>query len=193
MLTLTSDDRELLEFLWSQYRANGGWPTRRAIALWLDQRGTLFVDKPQLGRIAHLGAQIARDAVELQLTAGAGAWKSTMILAGSIAEAILVDFLSLNQGRAETHCSKGEKWPERVGLQTLIKAANAEQLLQKDSAQLAEQIKEYRDLIHPRRAASTTLRPDRVAAKTIVHLLERVVADLLAAADDGRLTRYQTT
>jgi len=138
-----------------------------------------------------LARLVARDSDELQGVVTAHAWKSVLLLAGSMTELVLLDFLNRNAGLAQSHLSGKKTWPRDVGLQELINIAKAEGLLQPLVVESARHLKEYRDLIHPFKAAYATLRADRATAKTILHLLELVLEDLRSAIDTGAVTRYE--
>lgn len=116
-----------------------------------------FVTDADLRRI------INRDYIELkQIVFPSGAWKSTVILAGSILEAILLDQLTCIKNKAKATAStvaprnkngglkridKGQ-W----GLASLIEVSVDIRLLTADRGQSVDQvIRDYRNFVHPRK------------------------------------------
>jgi hypothetical protein len=72
------------------------------------------------------------------------AWKAVHVLAGSIVEAVLADYL----------ISTGQKSPDplEMGLAQLIAACKKAGVLNQRTAELSGALKAYRNLIHPGRA-----------------------------------------
>jgi hypothetical protein len=134
------------------YRGDGSWGKARSFSFVLD---------PDLRQI------VQRDYVELKLRLfPSGAWKSTVVMAGSILEAILYDRLSsptrlgLAMGSSKaprkkngttkdiTKDTSGDKWT----LEDLIEVASDVRLLPTDQARTFDQVlRDYRNFIHPKK------------------------------------------
>src|ERR1019366_1991829 len=85
------------------------------------------------------------DHAELTSCVEAGSWKAVHVLAGSIVEALLVEYLS-----SSSLIAKG-KSPLNLTLDEAIKACQSAGVIQKITASLCDVIRDYRDLIHPGR------------------------------------------
>jgi hypothetical protein len=111
-------------------------------------------------RNADLKAIVERDYRELSLILfPSGAWKSTVMLAGSILEAILNDLICQNPAReqqAVKHLKRRKptatiKSPSEWCLGDLIDVATDLSLLSVDRAQTIDKVvRDYRNFIHPR-------------------------------------------
>lgn len=110
---------------------------------------------------------------ELNLCLNAGAWKAVHILAGSIIEAVLVDYLILTNFQAKT-----SKDPLRMTLEELIKACKAEDILTDKTEKLSSAIQTYRNLIHPGRQVRLCERIDINGAKIAQALVELVIGEI---------------
>lgn len=120
-----------------------------------------------------------------------GEWKAATVLAGSATEALLlwgiqnkkakfevtatvdalVEARKLNQPRNNN--------PENWGLHEYIEIAFHLQLIEHDSATQARLAKDFRNLIHPGRAARLGQTCDRATALSAIAAVEHVVRDLL--------------
>jgi hypothetical protein len=113
---------------------------------------------------ARLREIVTRDYQEVSLNAfPGGAWKSTIVMAGSILEAILIDHLDRTGVREGARAfiksqlkpgpgKKAPKVPSSVrmwGLELLIKAAGHLKLLPQDNAIYDCVLRDLRNLIHP--------------------------------------------
>ncbi len=99
-----------------------------------------------------------------------GAWKATHVLAGSIAEAVLVDYLvSINYTQAD---------PLKMDLVALTAACRAEAIISQTTAGLTHVIREYRNLIHPGRLIRLhkSIRAD--GARVAKSLVDMVISDV---------------
>jgi hypothetical protein len=102
---------------------------------------------------------VERDYVELsKLLMPAGAWKSAVVLAGSVTEAILVDLLTKDSGRVElakkspaARNGSGALIPEaKWRLNHLIAIATDIGLIPERRAQTFDQVlRDYRNFVHP--------------------------------------------
>ena len=95
---------------------------------------------------ADFRTSLESDYADMRKCAEAGAWKSAQVLAGSIVEALLVDYLV-----STSHPVRGAKDPLRMDLAETIAACKAESVLSDRSADLCSVIRSYRNLIHPGR------------------------------------------
>lgn len=114
---------------------------------------------------------------EMTDCADAGAWKAVHLLAGSIIEAVLVDYLI---GTAKQR----KPDPMSMGMADLISAGRKAHVLSKKSADLSGALKEYRNLIHPGRAKRLNELPDRegaVVAQSLVRLIVREISEKQAS------------
>lgn len=75
----------------------------------------------------------------------AGAWKAVHVLAGSIVEAILIEYLSVSR------TAGAGSDPLRMDLNDAIEACKAAGVMQGSTASLCDVIRNYRNLIHPGR------------------------------------------
>src|SRR5437764_498957 len=93
-----------------------------------------------------LRASLEGDYAELETCFKGGAWKAVHVMAGSIVEAVLTDYLL-----ATDYQKKGGKDPQNMMLAGLIEACLKEKIISPRSGELSTAIKEFRNLIHPGR------------------------------------------
>jgi hypothetical protein len=109
-----------------------------------------YVHQTSLRRI------IERDYLELTVKLfPAGAWKSTVVLAGSILEAILLDLLSdANRAPSAEANPKGPRKPMSSGdwklVQLIAVAVDLGLLPASSAASIDEVLRNYRNFVHPR-------------------------------------------
>ncbi len=113
-------------------------------------------------------------------------WKAATVLAGATIEALLlwrlikhpfnnVKSAAIYAGVKDKELKNQiDEWKFYV----LIKASEQLQFIKKDTAQLVELAKNYRNLIHPGRAARLSMICDRGTALSAVGALEGVIRDL---------------
>ena len=133
-----------------------------------------------------LQAMIERDKEELDNSLKSGLWKATLLLAGSIIEAILVDYF-LNFPPNEDVLSvfeeaafkryKGRK-VEELDLVALIKLAVTDNLIAEENSQLSTVIKNYRNLIHPGRELRKKEKVNEHTATVAKSLVEIVISEI---------------
>ena len=133
-----------------------------------------------------LQAMIERDKEELDNSLKSGLWKATLLLAGSIIEAILVDYF-LNFPPNEDVLSvfeeaafkryKGRK-VEELDLVALIKLAVKDNLIAEENSQLSTVIKNYRNLIHPGRELRKKEKVNEHTATVAKSLVEIVISEI---------------
>src|SRR5712692_1500302 len=119
-------------------------------------------------------ASLEADYHELELCMKAGAWKAVHVLAGSIIETILLDYLVATDypKRSSTKLSE-------MKLFEIIDICKRERILTNKSADLAHVIREYRNLIHPeklRRLGETADENGAVVAQALVRMVVEDVA-----------------
>ena len=139
---------------------------------------------------------VTRDVVELVSAMRAGLAKCTIILGGSLLEAVLIDVLDRNRAVASSYMRK-RRFPEDASLFDLINIAGDQRLLESPryllsptSVAIAKAVTNHRDLIHPHAEARGRIRVDAATAQAIVHLLNVVVRDLAAAGERGDIDAY---
>jgi hypothetical protein len=118
-------------------------------------------------------AALESDYRELQLTREAAAWKAVHVLAGSITEAILVDYVM------------GTDIPARLQIDLLkvdlggaIKLCRDEGILSERAATLSDVIRGYRNLIHPGRAIRLGETVDGRSAVVAIALVEMIADEV---------------
>lgn len=104
---------------------------------------------------------VERDYKELSLRIlPSGAWKSAVVLSGSILEAILTDVLlsdpatakRAKDARAAQAKQQGKRLQREWTLEQLIEVAEALSILSSDRARTVDQVlRDYRNFVHPRR------------------------------------------
>ena len=111
------------------------------------------------------------DLAELDRCAGVESWKAVHVLAGSIIEAILADYL-ISRGADEQNVLK-------LTLGGLVSRCRDEGILTEKTVSLSSAVKEYRNLIHPGRL---TRLGEQVGAKTgkVAQALVEIVAAEIA-------------
>ena len=108
---------------------------------------------------------------EMRICAANGAWKAVYVLAGSLVEAILVDYLQ-NSGNNSPD-------PLKMTLGDLIIAAKNAGAVSPKTAELSAAIKEFRNLIHPGRVVRLEEAVDAdggVVAEALVAMVVREVS-----------------
>src|SRR5258708_3318961 len=100
-------------------------------------------------------------------------WKSAHVLAGSIIEAILVDYLA-----ATDYQGKKQKDPLNMELHDLIPACHQEGILSQRAADLSSVVRGYRKLIHPGRVVRLQEQVDENGATVARSLVEIIVGEV---------------
>lgn len=118
-------------------------------------------------------ASLEADQAELLSCVEAKAWKAVHVLAGSIIEAVLLDYLI---------ASKYQNLPPedllKMDLHKAIDACQAEGVLTGKTAQLSAVIKDYRNLIHPGRSVRLSEKIDENSAHIAQCLLAMILAEI---------------
>jgi hypothetical protein len=118
------------------------------------------------------------------------AWKMCLVAAGSIAETVLLDVTDRSPVTAASYI-KGGKWPDRAGLADMLGIALDEGLINESTRTMGRLIADYRNLVHPNRARSQNVALGEQEARAAATFLHTLVANLMAAAESGALTRYE--
>src|SRR5262249_17012038 len=118
-------------------------------------------------------ASLEADQAELLASMGAKAWKAVHVLAGSIIEAVLLDYLI-----ASEYHSRPPQDLLKMDLHKGIDACLAEGVLTSKTAQLSVVVKDYRNLIHPGRSVRLSEKVDENSAKVAQALVEMIVAEV---------------
>lgn len=95
---------------------------------------------------ADFRQSLESDYVEMDQCIEGRAWKSTQVIAGSIIEALLIDYLA-----ASKHPKRPAKDPLRLDLAEAITICREEKVLTSRTADLSSVIRSFRNLIHPGR------------------------------------------
>ncbi len=119
----------------------------------------------------ELKANLASNYKELQGSVEQGNWTAAHVLAGSIIEAALMDYLLAVQHADE---AKLLKWD----LSDLIAAGKAEGVVTDRASYLCHVIKDYRNLIHPGRVLRLKEKVDEEGARVALSLVKMVAQDI---------------
>jgi hypothetical protein len=112
------------------------------------------------------------DHEEMLTCAEARAWKAVHVLAGSIIESVLVDYL-VGQGKKNPD-------PLEMTLAQLITECEKQGVLSSKSAELSHVLKSYRNLIHPGRAKRLGEQADEEGAVVAQALVSMIIRDVAA-------------
>lgn len=123
----------------------------------------------------ELRAALEADFVEMKTCAQSGAWKSAQVLAGSIVECLLIDYLA-----SSTHPNRPAKDPLRMDLAEAIALCRTEKVLTERTADLCSVVRSYRNLIHPGRALRLQEQPPSGTTSNIAVGLIELIADEIA-------------
>ena len=115
------------------------------------------------------------DCRELESCMKAGAWKAVHVLAGSIIEAVLIEYLTVAGYQAKTSID-----PLKMDLAQAIAACRKEGVLTEKTEQLSSAIKSYRNLIHPGRKIRLGEEIDENGARVAQALVDIVVKEVSA-------------
>jgi hypothetical protein len=115
---------------------------------------------------------LERDYEELSSCVEAKAWKAACVLAGSIVEAVLIDYLIA--------LSYTEQDPLKMDLHHVISACEQESILRAKTVQLSHAIQSYRNLIHPGRSVRLSEEVGDNEALIALKLVEIIIAEVSA-------------
>lgn len=120
---------------------------------------------------------LERDYAEMRACFTAEAWKSVQVLAGSIVEALLVDYLA-----STTQPGRPQKDPLKLDLAEAIAMCKTEKAISERTADLCSVIRSYRNLIHPGRAIRLAeQQASGKSAQIAVSLVDLIVDDIAYA------------
>lgn len=120
------------------------------------------------------------DWIELEKAFESGAWKSVQVLAGSIIEAILIDYIV-----ATPNASRPKKDPLTFDLNTAINICRDEKVITSRTSDLCSAVRSYRNLIHPGRAIRLAEEPPSEASAGIARsLIDIIAADVARTRKD---------
>ncbi len=111
------------------------------------------------------------DRSELERCLQAKAWKSVHVLAGSIIEAVLIDYLVFSGFK-----TKSGSDPLKMDLATAISACQQEGAITEKTSHLCSAIKDYRNLLHPGRSVRLGETIDENSAG-VAHALLGIIAE----------------
>jgi len=120
-----------------------------------------------------LRRSLESDLRELNLCHGACAWKAVHVLAGSIIEAVLIDYL-VSAGRMDAASANTKD------LGQLIDSCKGHAVLSNKAIELTTIVRSYRNLIHPGRVLRLSERVDEHGA-TIARAVIEIVVDEVAS------------
>jgi hypothetical protein len=120
------------------------------------------------------------DYAELERCFKTQSWKSVHVLAGSIVEAVLIDYLA-----ATTNASRPAKDPLKMDLAEAIAICRAEGVLSDRTADLCTVVRSYRNLIHPGRVIRLgEEQPNESSGRVAIALVDLIVADVAKSRKD---------
>jgi hypothetical protein len=122
------------------------------------------------------------DYAEMNSALNVHAWKAVHVLAGSIVEAVLIDYLI--EVAEKSGDEKARVDAMKADLAAAITACKDAGILTEKTANLSSVIREYRNLIHPARVIRLRETVDEQGAKVAVALTEMVVAQVGQARGD---------
>lgn len=127
--------------------------------------------------IREFRESLERDYAEMRACFAAKAWKCTQVVAGSIVESLLVDYLS-----STTNPKRPQKDPFRLDLAEAIALCRDEKAISDRTADLCSVIRSYRNLIHSGRAIRLAEpRPSEKSAQIAVSVVDLIVEDIAHA------------
>jgi hypothetical protein len=118
---------------------------------------------------------LVSDYKELTECLKVNAWKAAYVLAGSIIETLLIDFLVASNYKNKTSID-----PLKMDLGQAISACRKEGILTEKTEQLSSAIKSYRNLIHPGRKIRLGEEVDENGAKVAQALVDIVIKEVSA-------------
>jgi len=132
----------------------------------------VFVSDDELRKICK------RDYEEVQRVQVAGAHKATIVLCGSLTEALLLDSLQKDEARAKASTKAISKPLTHWDLHDLLEVAIDVGLINTGASVLVKGIKDYRNLIHPGKEIRTKFHVGAEEAAISRQILEIVIRDL---------------
>jgi hypothetical protein len=116
---------------------------------------------------------LQKDHAEMERCFQHEAWKSVQVLAGSIVEALLIDYL------VASNTGQRQKDPLKMDLGDAISVCRSEKVLSDRSADLCSVVRSYRNLIHPGRVIrQNEAQPSVNSARIAVSLIEMICEEV---------------
>jgi hypothetical protein len=112
---------------------------------------------------------VEADFKEIQKCVGQDAYKATVILCGSILEAILLDWLS------EINNKNYFNSKEKVSFFDMIKEMERSGVFNRTDTDYANKIREYRNLVHPKKMLMRNVILDRTIVKDMIWKLKKLL------------------
>lgn len=117
---------------------------------------------------------LSSDYDEMQRCAEVGAWKSAQVIAGSIVECLLIDYLT-----STTNPSRPTKDPLKMDLAEAVGICKNEEVLSDRTADLCSVVRSYRNLIHPGRMVRLGEQaPSKTTCNIAIGLIELIVEEI---------------
>lgn len=132
---------------------------------------------------------LATDLASMERLLDVGTWKAATVIAGSVAEALLLDALLKREAEAREAAERSQ--PVIKGqldswdLHELTTVARALGVINRDTADLAALARRFRNLIHPGRSRRLEITCDRGTAFATVAAVEHVIRDLRVGHKSG--------
>jgi len=140
-------------------------------------------------RNPSLRQQLEEDWQEAQMLPGIRAWKSCVVICGSVLEGILFDRVGREPKRAlEVYKEKMKKSPpdiDRWGLAELLEVASEMRVLRPGTLHLSRTLREFRNLIHPGRQVRDELKTTQEEADIAVSAVKILLREMPASIGDG--------
>jgi hypothetical protein len=122
----------------------------------------------------EFASSLASDQREFESCLECGAWKAAVVLAGSIVEAVLVDYL-VSLG----YTGNGKRDALKMDLSEVITTCYNDKILTEKARDLTSVIRQYRNLIHPGRAVRLGESVGQPEARSAQALLDIIIADVV--------------
>lgn len=120
----------------------------------------------------HFRGSLVNDQRELLNCQKAGSWKAVHVLAGSIVEALLTEYLVVSG------VTPGGKDPLILQLGEVIRACQEAGVIQKSTASLCDVVRDYRNLIHPGRMKRLEQEVTKEGASIAVNLVTLIAREV---------------
>ena len=154
-----------------------------------------FMTNPPLRRV------VRRDLYELWTCLEQGANKASLVLCGSILEAVLLDVLGRRSDLAGSYMKTNSKWPRDASLSMLIEIATGievrcgggpvRHLVSGKTAELSRCLTDHRDLVHPHAEVRGDVKVNADVVVAMVGLLRVIIGDLAEAHETGVVAAYE--
>jgi hypothetical protein len=144
--------------------------------------GTEFSELPQFNRFVsspELARMLVRDYREMIAGFFAGAWKTTLVTAGSIMETLLLDGLRAHWADVVKNCKlTNNASPKRAAkwkLEIMIERAEKAGLIGKGNRYVSDALRDHRNLIHPAKEERGNYKIDKASALSSVRAVNELI------------------